>query len=396
LATGDVSTALNPMTNATTSFNINSIPATTNNTPLIDTGFPQGFYTSQVDAPRAKYLTTFQGMVVSAGDPNLPNRVWFTAQGTSQVYSTYGGVLGAGLDIPVNLNDGQIIRGIHVWQGALYVFKNNSIYRISYTGNLGISPFFVDKLQGEIGCLSHWTIKETNIGLVFLSVQGPAVVYGSQVAMIPASSTILNMFQTTDANSFNTGAMIYSTGLLYSAKKQIWWGVSSNSATVRDKVLIYDYEKQIFWTDDGISANYFAIVGDTNGFPQPWSGDYSAQIFRHDNGLDDNGSAINWYYSTPWMSFDDPFGVKNTGYLYISGANQTSGNLYVDEYLDFSTSVANTYTFDMTNAQFQIGIPQRLASQSHYARYVLRNSDLDVPVQITAMRFNVQHLGTQD
>lgn len=394
LATTNVSTALNPMTNGTTSFNINSLPATTQNTPLIDTGYQQSFFTSQIDAPRAKFFVIFNNMIVSAGDPNGSSNLWFTPLGMPNVYGTAGGVLGANFPVP-NFNDGQIIRGLYVWQGSLYIFKNQSIYRLLFTGQTGTSPFYLVRLMGEIGCLSHWSITESDQGMVFLSVQGPAMCYGSIVQLLPASKDIMNLFQATDPAPFNLASMIYSTGLLYEAKKQIWWGVSSTSATTRDLVLVYDYEHQIFHLFNSVNANYFGIIGDTNGFPQPWSGDYSGAVWRHDNGLDDGGSAIAWYFSTPWLQVGNPFDKKLLHWLYISGIQQSSGTLSVDLYLDFSASIAQTYTFDMTKAAFAFGGIENAVSinqQANYFRLVMRNAELDVPVEILAMRLDYESL----
>jgi hypothetical protein len=118
------------------------------------------------------------------GDPENPSRLWISAQNSPQVWGTAGGVNGAFLPIPIG-NDGQIGTGLYVWRSDLYVFKNNSVYRTQYTGNLGLSPFRVDPVQGEIGALSHWAIKESDFGIICVSVKGVAVCLGTSVQILP-------------------------------------------------------------------------------------------------------------------------------------------------------------------------------------------------------------------
>jgi hypothetical protein len=393
-ATVWTSTGFNPMPNSTTSFSIKTLPTSAQDTLEVTYRFPQAYFTGQVDMPRFKFLKAWQGFLCGMGDPENPSRLWISAQNSPQVWGTAGGVNGAFLPIPIG-NDGQIGTGLYVWRSDLYVFKNNSVYRTQYTGNLGLSPFRVDPVQGEIGALSHWAIKESDFGIIFLSVKGVAVCLGTSVQILPESDNLTNLFLLSDPGRFNTASMQYSTALLYSSKSQIWFGVSSTSATTRDLVLVYDYDKRTFWLDDGISANYFANVGDTNGFPQPYSGDYSAQIFLHDSGTNDNGSPINWNYSTPHIMFRDITGWKRGVWLWISGFVQSSGTLYVDEYCDFSATVTTTYEFNMADANFRMGLQERLSNRSKYSRFVLRNSELNVPVKIESLQIDYEDDGQQ-
>jgi hypothetical protein len=250
-------------------------------------------------------------------------------------------------------------------------------------------------MQGDIGCLSHWGIQDIDKGFVFLSQQGPAICWGSYITLIQGAENILNLFEANDPSVFNLSSTKYATSFCKETKKQVGWGVSSTSATVRDLVLMYDYEKNIFWLNDSVQANYFARITDTNGTAQVWSGDYSGQVFQHDTGTNDNGSAINWYWKTPHISL---MGVGQPAMLRkveISGQKQSAGTLYIDLYLDQSSTPAATYTVDMTTDQFTIASNVYVDRSAEWFQLGFRNSELDVPVKITGMHWHWQEIGHQ-
>ncbi len=396
IPTANISTGTNPNANNVTTFNITSVTGlTAANTLLDEYGLQQAYFTTQLAAPTGKYLAVFQNMLAMGGDASYPSRVWFSglSDGTllagPQIWGTNGGVYGNYRDLDVQ--DGEVIVGLKEWNGNLYAFKRHSVHVISFTGVAG-NPFETRRLTGNIGALSHWSIKETPNGLAFISERGPAICTGTQVSIIPGATNILDRFDLNNTSAYNLAAMQYTTGGNNSTKMQIQWGVSSTSATTRDITLVYDYEKNCFWEND-VSANYYAEVTDSNFFPAVWSGDYSAQVFRHDYGTSDNGSAINFYFQTPNLSFGKPFNVKTIDHLFVAGIVQSSGTLTVAVYTDMSTTAAVTVTYDMSKAAFIKGMNIPLNLTCTYVRFQLSNSTLNVPVQINEMGFGWQDKG---
>ncbi len=393
----NIDLALNPMANIETTFDITGITTAILNasdTLLAIYNLSQNYFTLQIDTPKAKYFSQkpFQNFIPMAGDPLHPSRINFSQLLAPQIWSSFGQTFGEFLE--VSPNDGEIITGLWVWQRRLFVFKTKSAYVITFTGN-NLQPFTLDRLQGNIGCLSHWSLQEIPAGMVMISQQGPAICYGSYMAMLPAGKDILNKFNANDPDRYNLGAMQFSTSLNNESKFQIWWGVSTTNSTIRDQVLMFDYEKNFLWPNDGIAGNYFANIVDVNGSPRPFSGNYNAQVFEHDSGANDDGSAIDWFYSTPDISYGN-VGEQELGrWLYISGEVQSVGTLQVDEYRDFETTPSATYTFDMTDAAFKKGLSRPLAGQYEYVRFILKNSELDVPVKVESMRIDQSPLGAQ-
>lgn len=390
LASASVSTG-NPIANTDTSFNITAAPAGTENTLLDEYGLPQEYFTNQIATPTCKYLAVFNNFLCMAGDTTYPRRVWFSELGAPQIWSTYAGIYGNYLDIG-DADDNEPLIGLFAWGEYLYALKRHSIYVIPYTGNAS-APFQSRNISRGLGCLSHWSCKAVGSNkFVFMSEQGPAECFGTVARIIPAAKNILDRFDPNSTTRYNLSAMQYTTAGHNSTKMQVWWGVSSTSATTRDLTLVYDYENEAFWEND-LSANYYTEVTDSNFFSSVWSGDYSAQVFQNDSGTNDDGSAIDFYFETPWMQFKNPFAWKHMDHLMVAGSVQASGTLYADFYFDFSASSSFTRTFDMTSARFKAGMPVPIGARAKAVKIRLRNSELDVPVQIDSIGIGYQPLG---
>lgn len=73
----------------------------------------------------------------------------------------------------VGASDGEVITGLYVWKGDLYIFKTRSVWRLA-----GNSPdnWVLRRLTREYGCAEQGTIKEYQNILVFLSNEKRAVV----------------------------------------------------------------------------------------------------------------------------------------------------------------------------------------------------------------------------
>lgn len=398
LAAASISLSRNPLNNNDTTFNITAPPAGTENTLLAAYTQNQNYFTSQVATPVCKYLSVFNNMVAMAGDANNPNRIWFSQLSSPQIWGTTGGILGDYLDLfDPSESAGDVLNALKVWNGYLYAFKRHSIWLITFTGSSN-SPFTAKKLVGNLGALSHWAIKETMKGLVFLSERGIAICYGTFAVTVPACRSILNRFDPNDPNSYNLASMVYTTSGINSTKSQIHFGVSSHIATTRDTTLVYDFEDEVFWEND-VAANVYSEVTDINFFPFIWTGDYGSNIWQNDTGLDDGGAAINFYFDTPNMQLGIPFHNKVITQIFVSGVIQTATAngpyLYCDIYLDGSSTIDRTLQWNMSDARFEGGMIQPYGSRANQFTMTFRNSDLDVPVQINSIGIGYNDAGSQ-
>lgn len=69
----------------------------------------------------------------------------------------------------IEINFGDTIRGLKSFRGTLYVFCENSIYRV--LGNTS-ADFISDRVTGSIGCISQDSIQEVGGDLIFLAPDG--------------------------------------------------------------------------------------------------------------------------------------------------------------------------------------------------------------------------------
>ena len=380
LAAASVSVG-NPVPDGTTTLTITAVPAGTENTLVENYSQPQQYFTNQVSAPNAQFMCVFNNMLI-ANDINNPCRIWTSQLEAPQIWGTYGGITGGYYDL--DLNDGEFITGIGVWNGYLYVFKRHTAWIGTYT-SIASSPISFRKLPTTFGCLSHWTIKDLGAnGLYRLTDGGPRVFIGSYDQPAPGSAEILDRFNLAGPTCYNLTLMNEVTAALNPTKSQIWMNVAKNGCSTYNATLIYDYEKQIFWEND-CSATAYAEVLDSNLIKHIWSSDYAGYVYQQDSGLDDNGTAINWYFYTPLLQLGDPYYKKTLLRVYVAGAVQSSGTLYCDVLLEGSSTPAQTLVFDMTNPNFISGDMMKCGQRAKMFQLCFRNNVLDVPVEIDAI-----------
>lgn len=386
--TGNMSVAANPQANTTTAFNITATTGlTAANTLDQEFNLPQAFFTSQVATPKFKFLGVFQDMLVGGGDPNNPSRLWMSPAGMPQVWGTYGGLLGNYVDI--DPEDGDILTGIKSNDTGkiLYVGKNKTLHRITYTGN-ATTPFFRTVVQGKLGVLSHWSMVNIPQGLFFLSESGPALSDGTAANLLPATELILNYFDLLDTAAFNLSSMAFSTACYDSTLRQVWLGVSSNGAAFRDLVLVYDVQNQSFMIHDSIFGNFFQSIGDANGFHQISWVNYSGSMLQRDDVENDNGSQIVMRFKTPFLNLDSPAQWKTFTWLGLGGSETTTLTTVActaSIYLDGSSTVARNISFTngssstegLTKGQFQ-ALAQLSRSMAFEISHLSKNKAIEI------------------
>ncbi len=377
-----LSTAGNPIANTQTA---NSILPMTDAT-LIAGGsiesnlqLPTGYFTDQVTTPKSKYLKVWQDFLVMAGDPNNLSSIWISEQYAPQIWSTFGKSYGVRIDI--NTNDGEIITGLQVADGSLFVGKQHNIFRIDYTGDFN-DPFRVRLVHGQIGVLSHWTMQVIPSGMFFLSEQGPAICYGSYTKTIDEVKLIENKFDNLDSSRFELSAMRYSTSVNDTSRNQIMMSTSTSGSTIRDGILVYNYEDESFMFWRGMYSNYLTNITDTSNFPVVWSGNYSAQVYSRSSGYTDNKNTTQDTFGfvamrgvTASLDFQEPTYWKEGVFLEIAGEVQSALNyLIVDVFLDKSTTARTSLIWDMSSNNFQTGINKAIPGKFKTIKLRIRNS----------------------
>ncbi|MBS1863007.1 MAG: hypothetical protein JSS68_15000 [Actinobacteria bacterium] len=234
----------------------------------------------------AKYLTYFSG------------RLW-CAEGSRLRFS---GITGSTPDplnwdpeeyVDMEPNDGQVITGIGIVGSLLLVFKARKTY-VVYNIETGANR----PVSGAIGCVSHRSIVQTDVGTIFLSEdQGVCVTDGKTIKIL---SEVIK--PQTDAIAASPLTAVNAAGV-YSGRRY-YLSVSLNGAR-NDHTLEFDAMTSSWWIHS-CATNQFALL-DPGGNPVLYSADAKAtrvseafvpEIFQ-DNGVNYEGNS---YYVSPELA----------------------------------------------------------------------------------------------
>lgn len=252
------------------------------------------------NAPISKFIVIFRNYVFAAGIRGLPNTVRYSDLSD---YTTWT----AAQTLSVNTNDGDVITGMRILKGKLYIFKRYSIHRISYVGS---NPTFqVDQILG-VGCPAHYTIKELELGgdigtvLCFLTTDKKLSVFdGYNIQTINDSLTeeTNDLFGVTDDQplSFSDMNLVYSD-LFHAVNKSdtseyILYCVLGTDTSI-GYAFVFDYKTGGIYPYDGqvFSSSTYAIS--TNKSKILYCAGYSGYMWEMESGNDDDGTAINAYW----------------------------------------------------------------------------------------------------
>lgn len=197
--------------------------------------------------------------------------------------------------IPVNLNDGDVGKGLGVAHNQLVIFKKNHYYVLS-----GSSPadFTLTPISSTKGCVSHQAIANDDLGnLIFPSEKGVSITDGNSDTSI-SDANIQNIFSGENNPPFkiDKARLQYCHAVFDSLNKRYMLWVSSEGSTITDKCLVYDTNKvngvMIGWTVFSVRANASAIIEDTDGKPQVFFGDTNGIVYYFDKDTTNDGAGM--------------------------------------------------------------------------------------------------------
>lgn len=129
--------------------------------------------TDRSPPPKGRYISSFQNIMLSAGDLQYPNIVSFSDIESPEYFPTPDNQL------IVNDLQGDRITGLAPSNEFFIVFQSRAIHVVS--GELSELAFRVDQIANDIGCAAHASIKDIRGALFFMSLNGPRVIQGGQV-----------------------------------------------------------------------------------------------------------------------------------------------------------------------------------------------------------------------
>lgn len=242
--------------------------------------------------------------------------------------------------IDISKDDGQQIMALIVLSDRLVVFKERSIYNVSFTGDAEI-PFIVQKTDSNVGTVGQHSVQEIENGLVFLSYDGFYYFDGHN------SYKISTQIQTT-LSAYNSTRFTQARSMRQKNKNRYFCSLPSSGATNNDVVIVWDWQLNAFSLYSGIAANSMTTVY-VNGIDERvYFGDYSGFVYRMDNGSDDYPlnvqTAINAYYYTNWKHYDDIVDQKGIPNIVVYYQTNNAVITLVYSY-DFESADTYTQTF---------------------------------------------------
>lgn len=342
---------------------------------------------------KPKYIKQFNnymfiGNVVVSGTAQTSRIYWSDLKSTTTWTSTNF--------IDISKDDGQQITGLRVLSDKLVVFKERSIYNVTFTGDVDL-PFILPgggKSNSNVGCVAPFSIQEVENGLVFLSLDGFYFYDGNN------SYKISDRINTT-LLGYNITRFNQAVSCKQLSKSRYFCALTGPSATTNNKVIVWDWFNNAFSIYSGMAPSSMATFYVSGLDERPHFGDYSGFAYRMDSGSNDNplnvATAINAYYYTNWKTFGDIVDQKGIPNVVIYYQNSNSVLTFSYSY-DFETTdhYAQTLSLATSTAVYGTavygtdtyanaggaGIRQDLDGRGRVVRYKFSNSTLSETFQI--------------
>jgi hypothetical protein len=280
--------------------------------------------------------------IFSAGDPDNPSRLRFGGAGTNIGNFSGSSVGGGGID--VFKNDGAIIRGIKPFQGGVIIWKDNAIYKFSFTDE---GRQKLEEITRSFGGISYMGIKHVENDIIFPAKKDGRLAFYSLGNQENYASTVLRTNElsikiASMLSNVNTAQMQFATAFYFN--NIFGCAIPTTGSSVNNRIWCLDtrFGAWVYW--DGLTPNCFSTYVDTDGSEYLYYGDATSGLVKRMFELDRNDSgqpisaqwALKAFNQKSFMKvkkyFDPAFQFKNV---------TTSGALQGDIILDGVSVTAN-------------------------------------------------------
>ncbi len=355
--------------------------------------YDQNYLNEQVDTPMFKKLVVFKDYLLGVGDPNNPSALWYSQQFSPQIYGEDGVFCG---NVQIDADNGSPITGIGVFKDYLLIFKYNSTYRLTYTGDPS-TPFSVFQLSSTIGNLGFFNPVITDYGVFGLSQFGPFL--ATYAGIDTCGDEILPFFQTLDE-----AHLTFSTAIHDRARQQIYWSISDDYNSSPNNIgLTYSYVEKAWSIRQNGLWNAAGIIGDNDNFNLLYAGDAIGQLQQISNTSANTDTVfatteglsvqvpITLTSTTPWLSMGDSQHLKQLRSLRFNCTTAAEA-IKIDVYFDQDdNTVQYSRVLDMNAPVINRSVS--LAGTCRTVKFVFTTVNGSVPVRINSMQMAYQDLG---
>jgi hypothetical protein len=300
---------------------------------------PEANNTTGVKGTMAEFAIS---RIFTAGDPTYTSRLSFGGAGTN-IGNFSGSSVGGG-SVDVFRNDGSIIRGIKPFQGGVIIWKDNAIYKFSFT-DAGLQK--LEEITRSFGGISYRGIKHVENDIIFPAKKDGRLAIYSLGNQENYASTVLRTNELTikvasRLTNVNTAYLEHCCAFYYNNVYGI--SIPTSSSTVNNRTWCLDtrFGAWVYW--EGFTPNVYSTYVDTDGSENLYFGDEQSgkvkKMFVETRS--DSGSAISVEWAT--KAFNQKQFLKYKKYFHPTFQFKnvtTSGALEGDIILDGATVTAN-------------------------------------------------------
>ena len=263
-----------------------------------------------------RYLAMYRNRLFAAGDPENPNRLyWSKLPGSSRTIEDWGedadSVNVSGGHAEIGESAGDPIVGIVALSNQLMIFKKRSIYRL-----IGDKPgnFTVEKVDSDLETTAFTSLVTSGDMLYFMTKGGLCRFNGVTAAPMPDARRIKNTLK---------GASVEDTkGAV--ARSKMYFTIRENENA--DAIVEYDLQRHSYMLRRGFDAADIAA----------WDGrlyliNSARYVYLFDEGASYDGAPIEAKWRTPETDLFDKSGVKAMRSLCFRGRSQNKETALIAE-----------------------------------------------------------------
>ncbi len=284
--------------------------------------------------------------IFAAGDPAYPSRLYFG--GTGENIGNFSGSSVGGGSVDVFRNDGSVIRAIKPFQGGVIIWKDNAIYKFSFT-DTGLQK--LEEITRSFGGISYRSVKQVENDIIFLAKKDGRAAFYSLGNQENYASTVLRTNELSikiapRLTEINTSYLEHACAFYFN--NVYGCAVPTENSTVNDRIWCLDtrFGAWVYW--EGITPNCFSTYIDTDGSEHLYFCDEESGLVKQMfvETRSDSGTAISVEWATKsfnqkafmvYKEYHDPiFQFKS-----VSTSGALSGDIIID-----GVSVTSTFTIN--------------------------------------------------
>lgn len=264
-----------------------------------------------------RYISQFQGLMVTAGNIEDPNTVSYSDFESPEYFPIPDNQL------TVSNNIGDKITGIGQSNDSFIIFQSSAIYAV--TGDVTEGAFRLDRLSADIGCSSHASIQDVKGLLMFMSLQGPRYISGLSlpraIGPVEGNPLVSRIDPAFDQRGIESSQVYRQKRILSLNDKQgekYWLFIPCETLSANNEIyanqysicFVYDYTRDAWLKYDNINAAGGIIAFDDEVYfierrDSEFEGSVQHILYRkHNSGTyfdyNDNTQPVSVYWKSPW------------------------------------------------------------------------------------------------